>query len=96
MVAAFFLAEIEEIYDAGRYREYSQKAVPIIEKHQGTYVFRSDNLTPVSGDWGARRIVLLSFPSVEALRACFQSEEYKEIAPLRERSTKSKSMIIED
>ncbi|MBN1313012.1 MAG: DUF1330 domain-containing protein [Anaerolineae bacterium] len=95
-MTAFFLAEIEVITDADRYREYRQQAAPIIEKYQGTYVFRSDNITPVSGDWEARRIVLLSFPNVDTLRACFQSEEYKKIAPLREQSTKSKSIIIED
>ena len=95
-MTAFFLAEIEQIYDADKYQEYRQKAASIIKEYQGSYILRSDNLTVASGDWDARRIVLIAFPSVKAIGACFQSEEYRKIAPLREQSTKSKAIIIED
>ena len=95
-MAVFFLAEIESISDFEAYAHYREKAASIVAKYGGEYIFRSDKLSPVSGTWDAERIVLLRFNSRERLQSCFGSSEYGEIAHLRERSTVSKAMIIEE
>jgi uncharacterized protein (DUF1330 family) len=40
-------------------------------------------------------LLVIEFDSLEGLQTCFASEEYREIAPLRERSTRSRSIIVE-
>jgi uncharacterized protein (DUF1330 family) len=39
--------------------------------------------------------ILIEHPSIEDLTSCFGSDEYKKIAPLRKRSTITKSIIVE-
>ena len=94
-MAVFFLAEIEAIHDPVMYADYVRKAEPIICQYGGQYVVRSDRLTGVSGDWKAKKIVMIRFDSPQTLQACFQSPQYREIAPLREQSTTSKAVILE-
>jgi uncharacterized protein (DUF1330 family) len=90
----FFLAEIEKITDDNLYRRYIEKAAPIIKQYGGEYIFRSEQLKPISGDWDLKRIVLIRFESIEKLQECFQSNEYKKIAHLREDATVSKAIVI--
>ena len=95
-MSVFFLAEIKNITDNNLYREYIEKTASIIEKHGGEYILRSEQLIPISGDWDLKRIILIRFADKEKLRECFQSDEYKEIAHLRENSTVSKAIMIEE
>ena len=95
-MAVFFLAEITEILDPEMYRKYIEKASPIVKKYGGEYVLRSEQFCPISGDWDLERIILIRFASREKLRECFQSNEYKVIAHLRENSTVSKAIMIEE
>ena len=95
-MSVFFLAEIKKITDENIYRQYIEKAAPIIKKYGGEYIFRSDQLHPISGDWDLRRMILIQFNSKDQMRKCFQSDEYKKIAPLRENSTLSKAIVIEE
>ncbi|WAC08652.1 MAG: DUF1330 domain-containing protein [Thermodesulfobacteriota bacterium] len=93
---AFFLIEITKISDAESYGIYVEKVANIIKKYGGEYIFKSEQLTPVSGDWDAKRIILIRFENKGMLMKCFRSEEYKKIVHLREESTESKAVIIED
>jgi len=46
----FFLAGITEILDEKMYKEYIEKASPIVKKYGGEYIFKSNQIVPVSGD----------------------------------------------
>ena len=91
---SFFLAEIE-VLDPKKYQEYVGRASKIVQNYGGVYVIRSGSITPVSGDWAPRRLVLIRFNSKTDMHMCFDSEEYLEIKHLREQSTKSRAVIIE-
>ena len=95
-MSVFFMAEIESITDEKLYSEYIEKTTSIIKKYGGEYVLRSQCLNPISGDWNLKRIILIRFASKDKIRECFQSKEYKEIAHLRENSTTSKAIVIEE
>lgn len=94
-MATYFLAEIFRVTDAQVYKRYVDAARPIVEKHDGAYVLRSEKITPVSGPNRPERIVLIRFPDKQSLMTCFNSREYLEIAPLRESSTESCAFVIE-
>ncbi len=89
------MAQINEIRDEEKYREYGEKARELVLKHNGEYITVSDRITPM-GDWRPLRIVILKFPDKATLGACFSSPEYKAIASLRENSTTGKAVIVED
>lgn len=92
----FFLAEIQSVLDETMYSEYIEKAAPIIRNYGGEYIFRSNHLSPISGEWYLTRMILIKFASKDKIMQCFQSDEYRKIAHLRENSTISKAIIIEE
>ena len=92
----FFFAEIQSVLDATMYSEYIKKVAPIIKKYGGEYIFRSNKLSPISGEWDLNRMILIKFASKDKVMDCFQSEEYRKVAHLRENSTISKAIIIEE
>jgi uncharacterized protein (DUF1330 family) len=91
----FFLAEIE-VFDVEKYQAYTERASHIVRQYGGEYVFRSDRVVPVSGDWTPRRLIMIRFQSKTDIQRCFGSTEYLQIKYLREQSTKSRSVIIDE
>jgi anaerobic selenocysteine-containing dehydrogenase/uncharacterized protein (DUF1330 family) len=93
-MAVYTIMDIK-VDDREVYSAYIEKVSSIVEKHGGRYLARGGKVTPIVGNWNPERIVLIEFPSAEMLAQCFSSEEYKEIAPLRERSTTSRAIVVE-
>jgi len=77
------------------YSEYIKKVSDIVTKNGGRYLARGGKITPVSNNWNPERIIVIEFQNREQIRQCFTSTEYLEIAPLREKSTISKAIIVE-
>ena len=93
-MSSFFLAEIV-VLDSEKYQEYVHRASEIVRSCGGQYVFRSDSIVPVSGGWTPHRLVLIRFNSKTDMRLCFGSKEYLQIKHLREQSTKSRAVVID-
>ncbi len=66
----------------------------IIEKYHGEYIIRSGDVTVVTGTLKPVRIILIRFPNEQAIKECFDSPEYRQISPLRERSTESRAFFV--
>ena len=84
-----------EVHNPELYNQYVEQAAGIITSYGGRYLVRGGAITPLSGTWHPERIVLIEFETMERLRACFGSAEYREIAHLREISTRSRSVVVE-
>ncbi len=84
------------VKDEGLYGQYVEQVPSVIEKYRGRYVIRSSKVAPNSGGWAPDRIILLEFDSPADLRRCFASHEYAALAPIRERSTTTRSIVIEN
>lgn len=93
----YFVATI--YYDKGNdlntYHDYINAVKPIVQKYHGRYLARSESITALSTDWKPDRVILIEFDTREQLDICFSSEEYQQIAGLREYSVDSKAIIIE-
>ena len=93
----YFVATIyfNESKNDNAYLDYIESVVSIVKKYNGRYIVRSENVTPLGGDWKPNRVIIIEFDSKEHLEACFASEEYRRIAPLRESSVNSNAIIVE-
>jgi uncharacterized protein (DUF1330 family) len=80
---------------ADLYAQYVEQVREVVTRRGGTYLARGGEVTVLSGDWHPKRLVLIEFPTMDDLRACFASSEYAVLAPLRERSTASRAIIVE-
>jgi len=91
---AYLIADITAT-DQKTYSLYQTKVPEIIAKYGGRYLVRGGKAVPFAGDWEPERILVLQFDSMEQLRKCFDSPEYRALAPLREKSTISQAIFVE-
>jgi len=89
----YMIIEVK-VLDHELYDRYVEKVPEIIKKHGGRYLVRGGEVIPMFGNWDPERIILIEFDTLEKLRNCFNSEEYLEIAPFRENSTITKSIVV--
>ncbi|MFC1755688.1 DUF1330 domain-containing protein [Thermoproteota archaeon] len=92
-MSVFMIAELT-IKNRELYTDYVNKARSIIEGYGGRYLVQSEKIESIAGGWKPERIVAIEFPTFDALKQCFTSTEYKEIAPMREDSTTSRAIIV--
>lgn len=93
-MSAFMFVEIM-VTDSATYDEYMSLIPPVIAQYGGRYIVRSSRVIPVAGGWSPDRLIVVEFDSLTELTACFQSAEYQALAPLREKSTATRSLIVE-
>jgi uncharacterized protein (DUF1330 family) len=84
-----------EIIDETLYAGYVDRVYDVVTRYGGQYLVRGGGITPVSGNWHPQRMVIIAFPQIEDLRACFNSPAYQDLAPLREKSTVSQAIVVE-
>ncbi|HII93429.1 MAG TPA: DUF1330 domain-containing protein [Methanosarcina sp.] len=89
----YMIIEIK-VMDYELYTKYVEKVPEIIKKYGGRYLVRGGKVLPMFGNWNPERIVIIEFETEEQVRDCFNSTEYLKVAPLRENSTITKSVIV--
>jgi uncharacterized protein (DUF1330 family) len=94
-MSVFMLVEIT-VKDQALYDQYLAQIPAVIRKYKGRYIVRSSKLTPGSGGWKPDRIIMMQFDTLADLHACFGSPEYKAFGPIREKSTITRSVVIEE
>ncbi len=91
---AFLIADIE-VTDPTGYEEYKKGASITIAAYQGRYLARGGATVVLEGDWLPSRAVIIEFPSADKLKAWYASPEYAPLKRIRERTAKSRMLIIE-
>lgn len=67
-----------------RYRQYQARVQPLIESRGGRLRASGLGLEVLEGEHDGRRLLVFEFPTMEAIRAFWQSPEYAQVKPLRE------------
>lgn len=95
-MAAFLIADaVPHDFDEYRASGYLEAAVRTAAAHGGRYRVRGGAMTALEGEFDLRRLVIIEFPSMEALMAWYQSPEYQEWIPVRQRLTRSRILAVE-
>lgn len=92
---AYMIISIEEISDPDRYKSYISQVSSIVQEHGGRYLARGGEIVSFAGGWDPKRVILIEFDNIQQARACFDSAEYKKVAPLREGSTLCRALFVE-
>ena len=93
-VAGYIVVEIE-VTDPVGYEEYRRLAPPTVAEHGGRYLVRGGASETLEGGWAPRRLVVLEFPSVEKAREWWSCESYAGLKALRQRTAKTRMVLIE-
>lgn len=93
-MAAYLIVDIE-ITDAERYAEYIRQAPASIARHGGRYLVRGGAAECLEGDWTPKRFLILEFPSVEAGRTWWASNDYAAAKALRQSAAITRMVLAE-
>jgi uncharacterized protein (DUF1330 family) len=93
-MSAYMVIE-SQIRNAATYDQYIQLVAPIVEKYGGRYLVRGGQVTSLGDVWNPERMIILEFPGEENIREWLSSDEYREIASLREQGADTRAVILE-
>ena len=93
-MAAYLVADIE-VTDADGFKEYVAGSRPTVEQYGGRYLIRGAKTRTIEGDVAPNRFVVLEFPDMAALDRWYESDEYRSLREIRQRTAKSNIFVVE-
>ena len=66
-----------------------------VQKHGGRFMARGGNVEALEGGWVPKRIVVLEFPSMDAVRKWYRSPEYAPLIKLRQKASRGRLIAVE-
>ena len=95
MKKGYFVAKVD-VTDRDGYRQYLEAGAGLVAAMGGRkIVVPNSRHELVEGDWDPERLVVIEFPSYEALRQWYFSDEYTAARQHRIRSAESWVMLVE-
>jgi uncharacterized protein (DUF1330 family) len=91
---AYLIADIE-LKDSAAYQSYVREVPRLIERHGGTYLARGGEVEIIEGAWTPRRLVLVRFPDMQAIRDFFADPEYQPLAAVRWKAAESNVVALD-
>ena len=93
-MSAYIIAKVN-VTDWDRYKEYTKVTPGIIEQYGGKFIARGGEIATLEGPEETDRIVLLEFPSMEAAKAFYASDEYKAAKKIRAGAATATFILVE-
>ena len=84
-----------DVKDQARYEEYKKKGALTIEQYNGKPLIRGGEVEVVEGNWQPKRMVIIEFKDMEALKRWWSSPEYSEAKKLRHQAAQANVVFIE-
>lgn len=94
MPHGYVIAQIN-VKDPEAYREYVAKVTPIVAKFGGEYLIRGGQSETVEGVAPGTRTVVIRFPSLQAARDWYFSDDYADTRKLRQAASTSVQTLAE-
>ena len=91
---SIYLILDNQIHDVEAYERYKTAVKPMVEAAGGEDLTRDGKVDVLAGDWNPSRVVILKWPSQEALDTFMSSEDYKPWKELREPVTTTKTLVL--
>ena len=91
---AYVVTDISEITNPNLFKTLLPKAPVANQAFGGQFVVRTENITALDGV-APKRFIVISFDSVDKAKAWNVSAAQKEVNDIREKSTNSRSFIVE-
>lgn len=93
-MAGYFVFDLE-IFDQEAFDEYTGVARALLDQYGASIVINSANIEHIEGDWKPSSIVVAKFPSMDIAREFYNSKEYRDVVGLRDRSARSRGILLE-
>ncbi|MCA3182412.1 MULTISPECIES: DUF1330 domain-containing protein [unclassified Cupriavidus] len=94
MAAGLIIAYVD-VTDPQQYEQYKVLSSRAMQAHGAEVLVRGGKTEPLEGEWAPKRVVVLKFPSYEAAKAFYASEEYLAARQSREHAAKMNMIVVE-
>lgn len=84
-----------EITDQVGFEPYRAAVPATIAQYGGRYLTRGSNVELIEGGPEPKRVVILEFPDVAAVRRWYNSSEYQKILPVRLANSTGRAFIVQ-
>ena len=85
----------ETVFDAAEFERYKTMSPLSIEKFGGEFIVRGGPVETLEGKFTHERVVVIAFPSMEAARSWYHSDEYADARDLRLKISKGDALLVE-
>ena len=82
-MAAYFIVQ-STITDEAHYQKYRDVVIPLMARFGGKIIVRGAKVEAMEGHHDGRRMVIFEFPSMDAIRAFWNSPEYVPVKKIRD------------
>ena len=93
-MAAYIIADIQEITDTAAFQDYAGKAGPTIPKYDGRPRVVRGKLEVLEGTWKPVNLVILEFPNADRAREWYNSQDYHPLVAARQKAAKGNNLIL--
>lgn len=93
-MVAYVIVDLD-VKDAAGYDSYRREVPATLAKYGGRFLVRGGASEVLEGDWAPKRVVVLEFPSMDALKRWYHSEEYKPLIKLRQAHSSGHLIAVE-
>ncbi|MFJ5380862.1 DUF1330 domain-containing protein [Cupriavidus sp. CER94] len=94
MAAGLIIAYVD-VTDPKQYEQYKVLSTRAMQAHGAQVLVRGGKTEPLEGQWAPTRVVVLKFPSYEAAKAFYASEEYLAARQSRAHAAKMNMIVVE-
>lgn len=93
-MAAYAIVDLE-VFDIELYLRYQRAVRPLLEAAGARYLARGGEFRVFDGDYHPNRLVLVEFPSLEAMDDFYDSEAYQSLEPQRRACSSARILGVE-
>jgi uncharacterized protein (DUF1330 family) len=93
-VAAYVITDLE-VFDIEHYLAYQRAVRPLLAAAGARYLARGGSFRVYEGDYRPRRLVVLEFPTLEAVDEFYESGPYRALEPQRKACSSARIIAVE-
>jgi uncharacterized protein (DUF1330 family) len=91
---AYVIVETD-IHDPEQYEQYKAASPAAVAGGGGRFVVRGGELAVLEGDWEPKRLVVLEFEDLAAVKRWYDSPEYQEAKKLRDGAANLRMVAVQ-
>jgi uncharacterized protein (DUF1330 family) len=91
---AYLIGDVT-VHDPDGYAEYVKENTETVPQYGGRFLVRGGPHEAVEGDWQPGRLVVIEFPSMDELKAWWNSERYQANAEIRRANSTGSIVFVE-
>lgn len=93
-MSAYVVATVS-INDPETYKKYTARTPALVAKHGGKFIVRGGDVDTLEGETFNDRLVVIEFPSKQALNDFYNDPDYQEARLIRQSASQGRFLAVE-